>query len=132
MIYPLPPLFHRSHTCPHASAAATTTAATAQVCHALTGNARLDEWWGEILGPGQAFDTDKYLVVCANVLGSCYGSTGPQSDDPATGRPYGMDFPAVTIRDSVSVHAYALLTPSNTLSNTYQYSPSSTNTRPTA
>ncbi len=74
------------------------------VCHALTGNARLDTWWSSILGPGKAFDTDKYLVVCANILGSCYGTTGPMSIDPATGEPYGVRFPQVTIRDSVALH----------------------------
>lgn len=74
------------------------------VCHALTGNARLDTWWSSILGPGKAFDTDKYLVVCANILGSCYGTTGPTSLDPATGRPYGVRFPQVTIRDTVALH----------------------------
>ena len=62
------------------------------VCHALTGNAQLDQWWGTMLGPGKVMDTDKYLVVCANVLGGCYGTTGPQSINPDTGRPYGMDF----------------------------------------
>lgn len=74
------------------------------VCHALTGNARLDEWWAPLLGPGKPFDTDKYLIVCANTLGSCYGSTGPPSINPDTGKPYGVDFPDVTIRDSVGLH----------------------------
>jgi homoserine O-acetyltransferase len=55
-------------------------------------------------GPGKPFDTDKYMVVCANVLGSCYGSTGPRSINPATGKPYGNDFPDVTIRDTVRLH----------------------------
>ena len=53
------------------------------VCHALTGNASLDSWWGDLLGPGLPFDTNKYFVVCANVLGSCYGSTGPTSINPS-------------------------------------------------
>ncbi|KAJ1440842.1 hypothetical protein B484DRAFT_135519 [Ochromonadaceae sp. CCMP2298] len=48
------------------------------VCHALTGNSRLDQWWGGLLGPGLAFDTDRYFIVCFNVLGSCYGSSGPR------------------------------------------------------
>jgi len=74
------------------------------VCHALTGNARLDEWWGPMLGPGLPFDTNKYLVVCANVLGSCYGSSGPQSIRPDTKEAYGMGFPDVTIRDTVRLH----------------------------
>lgn len=74
------------------------------VCHALTGNARLDLWWGGLLGPGKTFDTSKYMVVCANSLGSCYGSTGPQSFNPTTQAPYGNAFPDVTIRDSVRLH----------------------------
>lgn len=74
------------------------------VCHALTGNSRLDQWWGSLLGNRLAFDTSKYLVVCANVLGSCYGTTGPNSIDPATGMKYGNAFPDVTIRDTVSLH----------------------------
>mmetsp|Transcript_2641 Transcript_2641/g.4094 ORF Transcript_2641/g.4094 Transcript_2641/m.4094 type:complete len:511 (+) Transcript_2641:542-2074(+) len=74
------------------------------VCHALTGNSRLDQWWGALLGPGKAFDTTKYFIVCANVLGSCYGSTGPRSTNPSTGGPYGNRFPKVTIRDSVRLH----------------------------
>ena len=71
------------------------------VCHALTGNADLAGWWGELLGPGRAFDTDRYFVVCCNILGSCYGSTGPSSPQPVQGgdaedRPiYGVDFPDV-------------------------------------
>jgi len=73
------------------------------VCHALTGNSAIDKWWGGILGPGKAFDTDKYLVVGANSLCSCYGSTGPLSINPLTDKPYLNDFPAVTIRDSVRV-----------------------------
>ena len=74
------------------------------VCHAFTGSACLNDWWGSMLGPGLPFDTDKYLVVCANVLGSCYGSTGPQSIDPRTGKMYGNSFPNVTIRDTVGLH----------------------------
>lgn len=74
------------------------------VCHALTGNASLDEWWGSMLGPGKSFDTEKYLVVCANVIGSCYGSTGPTSVNPETGKVYGNTFPDVTIRDTVGAH----------------------------
>jgi len=70
------------------------------VCHALTGNADVAGWWGALLGPGKAFDTDKYLVVCCNILGSCYGTTGPQDIDPNTGKKYGSSFPEVTVRDS--------------------------------
>ena len=68
------------------------------VCHALTGNSRLDQWWGTILGPGKALDTSKYMVMCANVLGSCYGTTGPASVNPLTGELYGIDFPEVSRR----------------------------------
>eukprot|EP00730_Choanoeca_flexa_P015686 TRINITY_DN7258_c0_g1_i1.p1 TRINITY_DN7258_c0_g1~~TRINITY_DN7258_c0_g1_i1.p1 ORF type:complete len:427 (+),score=91.65 TRINITY_DN7258_c0_g1_i1:94-1374(+) len=75
------------------------------VCHALTGNASLDAWWGELLGPQRPFDTDKYFVVCANILGSCYGTCGPSSLNPKTERPYGSQFPDVTVRDSVRLHA---------------------------
>jgi len=74
------------------------------VCHALTGNSKLDQWWGQLLGPGKAFDTSKYMVVCANILGSCYGSSGPMSINPTTGKIYGFDFPQVTIRDTVRLH----------------------------
>ncbi len=71
------------------------------VCHALTGNSSLHSWWGELLGPGKAFDTDKYFVVCSNILGSCYGSTSPKSIDPRTGIEYGMSFPDISVQDTV-------------------------------
>lgn len=71
------------------------------VCHALTGSADADQWWGGLFGPGRAFDPDRDFIVCSNVLGSCYGTTGPLSKNPATGRHYGPDFPSVTIRDMV-------------------------------
>ncbi len=74
------------------------------VCHALTGNAAIDSWWGELLGPGLPFDTEKYFIMCANILGSCYGTTGPMDIDPKTGKSYGPTFPRVTIRDSVALH----------------------------
>ena len=61
-----------------------------------------------MLGSGRAFDTDKFLVVCANVLGSCYGSCGPTTKSPMTGVPYGGDFPLVTVRDSVNLHSRLL------------------------
>lgn len=60
-------------------------------------------WWEEMIGPGKALDTDKYFIVCANYLGGCYGSTGPASLDPATGKPWGSSFPAVTAADQVDV-----------------------------
>ncbi len=59
-------------------------------------------WWDEVIGPGKPFDTDRFFVICSNVLGSCYGSTGPGSLDPATQRPYGLRFPVVTIGDMVN------------------------------
>lgn len=82
------------------------------ICHALSGGAHaagfLDGqnkpgWWDVMIGPGKGFDTDRHFVICANVLGSCYGTTGPESVNPGTGRPFGMSFPVVTIRDMVRV-----------------------------
>lgn len=73
------------------------------VCHALTGNASLHSWWGELLGKGKAFDTEKYMIVCCNILGSCYGSTNPQSIDPTTGSPYGKKFPDISVKDTVKL-----------------------------
>src|SRR5688500_16222106 len=61
--------------------------------------ADLPGWWEEMVGPGKALDTDRWFVVCANVLGGCHGSTGPSSIDPATGRRYALSFPVVTLRD---------------------------------
>ncbi len=74
------------------------------VCHALTANADVADWWPGMVGPGLIFDTDKYFVVCANAPGSCYGSSGPLSINPETGQPYGRSFPQVTIRDMVKAH----------------------------
>ncbi len=59
-------------------------------------------WWDGMIGPGKAFDTNRYFVICSNVIGSCRGSTGPSSLDPETGRPYGMRFPVVTVGDMVT------------------------------
>jgi homoserine O-acetyltransferase/O-succinyltransferase len=75
------------------------------VLHALTGDSAAGGsggWWEPLIGPGRALDTDHAFVVCANVLGGCQGSTGPASDDPLTGRPYGMRFPLITIGDIVN------------------------------
>lgn len=78
------------------------------VCHALTGSADVDQWWPGVLGPGRALDPTRDFVVCSNVLGSCYGSTGPAALDPATGKPWGSSFPEVTVRDMVRAQALLL------------------------
>ena len=85
------------------------------ICHALTGDAHVagrhlptdkkPGWWDEFVGPGKGLDTDRYFVICANVLSGCKGTTGPSSADPATGKPYGIRFPFVTVGDIVAVHA---------------------------
>ena len=81
------------------------------ICHALSGDHhcagwhtpadKKPGWWNNLIGPGKAVDTRRFFVVCANVIGGCQGSTGPSSLNPATGRPYGIEFPFVTIRDMV-------------------------------
>ncbi len=87
------------------------------VCHALTGDQHVASehprtgkpgWWSRMVGPGKPIDTDRFFVICANVLGSCMGSTGPASTNPATGRPWGMGFPVITIRDMVRAQALLL------------------------
>ncbi len=77
------------------------------VCHALTANAAVTEWWPGVVGQEAVISPDEYFIVCANILGSCYGSTGPLSTNPATGEPWCAQFPALTIRDMV--HAHILL-----------------------
>ena len=77
------------------------------VCHALTGSADAADWWSGLFGAGRALDPDSDFIVCANVLGGCYGSTGPASVARHLGRRWGADFPTVTIRDMV--HAQARL-----------------------
>ncbi len=75
------------------------------VVHALTGDSNAggeDGWWGPLIGSGKAIDTDQVFVLCSNIVGGCQGSTGPASLDPATGRPYAMRFPLITIGDMVA------------------------------
>ncbi|MBC5994651.1 homoserine O-acetyltransferase MetX [Pontibacter cellulosilyticus] len=74
------------------------------ICHALTANADAADWWNGLVGEGLALDPEKYFIVCANILGSCYGTTGPLSINPVTQEPYFSQFPAVTIRDMVNAH----------------------------
>jgi homoserine O-acetyltransferase len=84
------------------------------VCHALTGDQHVASqnpvtgkpgWWETMVGPGRPIDTDRFFVICANVIGGCMGTTGPASTNPGTGRPYALDFPVVTIRDMVRAQA---------------------------
>jgi homoserine O-acetyltransferase len=74
------------------------------ICHALTANSNAQEWWPNLIGEGLAFDTQNYFIVCDNILGSCYGTTGPASTDPATNASFYNHFPPITIRDMVKVH----------------------------
>ena len=74
------------------------------VCHALTANSDAAGWWPGLIGPGCVINPEKHFIVCANILGSCYGTTGPLSNDPATQQPYYSSFPMITIRDMVKAH----------------------------
>jgi homoserine O-acetyltransferase/O-succinyltransferase len=87
------------------------------VCHALTGDQHVANahpltgkpgWWETMVGPGRPVDTDRFFVICSNVIGGCMGTTGPASMNPDTGKPYGLDFPLVTIRDMVRAQAMLL------------------------
>ncbi|PWW73847.1 homoserine O-acetyltransferase [Tuber magnatum] len=78
------------------------------ICHALTGSADVEDWWGPLVGPGRAFDWGRFFVVCCNSLGSPYGSASPCTLNPETGRIYGPEFPLTTIRDDVNIHKIVL------------------------
>lgn len=87
------------------------------ICHALTGDQHVASphpvtgkpgWWTRMIGPGKPVDPERHFIVCANVLGSCMGSSGPATISPATGKPWGMDFPVITIRDMVRAQAMLL------------------------
>lgn len=87
------------------------------ILHALSGDAhaagfhRGDKkpgWWDDMIGPGRAFDTERYFVICSNIIGGCKGSTGPSSLNEKTGRPYGLDFPIITISDIVNAQRYLI------------------------
>jgi len=90
---------------------------TILVCHALSGDAHAAGfhkgqnnagWWDDMIGPGKAFDTNRYFIICSNVIGGCKGSIGPSSINPATGRPYAMDFPFITISDIVNAQKHLI------------------------
>lgn len=74
------------------------------ICHHLTANSDAALWWQGVVGEGYLIDPSKYFIVCANILGSCYGTTGPLSTDPSTGKPWFSTFPLITIRDMVNAH----------------------------
>ena len=87
------------------------------VCHALTGDQHVASlhpvtgkggWWETMVGPGKPIDTERYFVICPNVVGACMGTTGPSSTNPKTGKSWGLEFPVITIRDMVRAQAMLL------------------------
>jgi homoserine O-acetyltransferase len=74
------------------------------VCHALTANSDVESWWPGMVGEDMVFDIKKCFIVCANILGSCYGTTGPLSENPGTSQPWLNNFPVITVRDVVRIH----------------------------
>jgi len=87
------------------------------ICHALTGDQHVANthpvtgkpgWWLTLVGPGKVIDTDRFFVICCNVIGGCMGSSGPADTDPKTGKPWGLGFPLITIRDMVNAQAMLL------------------------
>ena len=87
------------------------------ICHALTGDqhvasinpvTRKPGWWETMVGPGKPIDTERFFVICPNVVGACLGTSGPASTNPQTGKPWGLDFPVITIRDMVRAQAMLL------------------------
>ena len=87
------------------------------VAHAFSGDAHAagvhagedkPGWWDAMIGPGKAIDTDRYFVICSNLIGGCKGSTGPSSTDPKTGKPYGCDFPVVGVEDMVEAQRHLI------------------------
>lgn len=86
------------------------------ICHALSGDAHAAGlspegwvgWWDDCIGPGKAFDTDKYFVICSNVIGGCQGSTGPSSINPQSGKPYALEFPVITVADMVRAQRHLI------------------------
>ena len=71
------------------------------LCHALSGSSDAEDWWRPLMGPGRAFDYNRFFIFCGNMLGSPYGSASSLTIDPSTGKPYGPEFPETTIRDDV-------------------------------
>ncbi|EMD34163.1 hypothetical protein CERSUDRAFT_159652 [Gelatoporia subvermispora B] len=78
------------------------------ICHAFTGSSDVEDWWGPLMGKGKAFDSNRFFIFCANVMGSPYGTASPVTINPDTGKQYGPEFPATTIRDDVRLHKLVL------------------------